>query len=666
MNLVIVESPTKARTLSRFLGRDYQIEATLGHIMDLPKTQLGVDVAHGFKPSYIVIPRQKTRVAQLKKLVLGAGRIILATDPDREGEAIASHIKDVLGSNVKFSRIVFHEITPFAVKEALAHPRGIDINLVLAQQARRILDRLVGYKLSPLLWKKVRRGLSAGRVQSVTVRLIVEREREIENFQPEEYWQIEAKLKKSRAPTDTAVLFILIEKDGQKYETRKVYSLFAGDYTVTKTTIKNEKEAQKIIEDVKEQKYKVVSVEKRLVERTPPPPFTTSTLQQEAGRRFGFSAKQTMALAQKLYEEGHITYHRTDSVNLSPVFLAAAKKFLEKNYGPKYSLEKPRVYKTKSRLAQEAHEAIRPTNISNQPSAISHQLGRDYGKLYELIWQRAVASQAAPAVLETTGVTVLTDNGYKFYTTGSVIKFAGFLKIYPQGLEEKVLPVYQEGELLDLVELFPQQKFTEPPPRYTEMSLIKTLEEKGIGRPSTYAPIIATIQERQYVEKNETKRFVPTVLGEATNDFLVGNFADVVDIPFTAEMEDELDEIAQGEKKWQPVVGDFYQPFAQKLITVENEAQKVKIKALETGEKCEKCGAPLVIRLGKFGKFLACSRFPKCDFTKAYVEKTDLFCPRCHGEIVLKRTKKGRSFYGCANWPKCKFAAWRKEEIERK
>lgn len=668
-NLVVVESPTKARTLARFLGPDFQIEATLGHLRDLPKSKLGVDVEHDFEPFYTTIPKQRKRVSELKKIAAGAEKIILATDPDREGEAIAYHVREILPSVLgevnedQWQRIVFHEITEPAIREALAHPRQIDMNLVLAQQARRVLDRLVGYKLSPLLWRKVRKGLSAGRVQSVAVRLIVEREREIKNFVPEEYWRIEVKLVKKEK--DVAVTFTLSEKNGQKFETRKTFDLFAGPYTVTKTTIENETQAREITKDLEGQIYKVVSVDKREVRRTPPPPFTTSTLQQEAGRRLGFPAKQTMSLAQKLYEEGFITYHRTDSLALSPIFLKVAREFLKKEYGPKYASLIPRIYKTKSKLAQEAHEAIRPTALGNQELGIRNQLGEKAAKLYEIIWQRALASQAAEAILETTGVGVLTDNGYKFYTSGSVVKFYGFLKIYPQALEEKVLPIYHPGEILDWREINPYQKFTEPPPRYTEMSLVKTQELAGIGRPSTYAPIISTIQERRYVEKQEGK-FLPTVLGEAVNDFLVANFLNIVEIPFTAEMEDELDEIAQGEKEWVPVLRGFYSPFEKKLAQVETEAKRVKVEAPQVpGEKCDKCGAPLVLRLGKFGKFLACSRFPDCDFTKAYWEKTDLTCPRCGGEILLKKTKKGRKFFGCSNWPKCKFAAWRREEIEK-
>lgn len=669
-NLVIVESPTKARTLSRFLGKDYQIEATLGHIRDLPKTRLGVEVDHNFEPIYITIAKQKKRVSELKKMAQKAKKIILATDPDREGEAIAWHVAQILEglsgeSRENPSRIVFHEITESAIKEALGHPREIDMNLVLSQQARRILDRLVGYKLSPLLWKKVRRGLSAGRVQSVAVRLIVEREREIKKFAIEEYWKIEAKLAKNNGKDP--VTFELVERDvvegkGEKLETRKTYQLFAGDYTVTKTTIENEEQVKQIVKDSEGQIYKVISVDKRETKRTPPPPFTTSTLQQEAGRKLGFSAKQTMSTAQKLYEEGFITYHRTDSLNLSVIFLKSAKEFLAKNYGQKYALDKPRFYKTKSKLAQEAHEAIRPTKLEIEKDAVVQTLDGNAGKLYELIWQRALATQAVEAILETTGVNVLTNNGYKFYTSGSVIKFDGFLKIYPQGTEETILPVYKEGEVLNLLELLPLQKFTDPPPRYTEMSLIKTLEEKGIGRPSTYAPIISTIQDRRYVEKQEGK-FLPTVLGEAANDFLVKNFSDIVDIPFTVQMEDELDEIAQGEKEWVPMMRNFYEPFKEKLEKVETTAERVKVEAPEVDEKCPKCGAPLVIRFGKFGRFLACSRFPDCDFTKAFAEKTDLTCPRCGGEIIMRKTKRGRTFFGCSNWPKCKFAAWRKEDI---
>jgi len=670
MDLIIVESPTKARTLGRFLKGDYQIEATIGHIRDLPQDRLGVDVASDFRPTYVIPPKKKKTVAHLKKVVKGAEKVILATDSDREGEAIAWHVTALMRGTQKsirhlptggadktqnfFSRIVFHEITKEAITEALKNPREIDINLVDAQQGRRVLDRLVGYKLSPLLWYKVRRGLSAGRVQSVTLRLIVEREREIEKFKKEEYWRIFVDLAKDKTP----ILFELIKINEKKLEERQIVKLFDGEYTITKTTIKTQKEAEKIIEKLQDQEFKVVNITSSDFERTPPPPFTTSTLQQDANRRLGFSSKQTMAIAQKLYEEGKITYHRTDSVALSENFLKACQKFVKETYGADFSLAYFRKFQTKQKLAQEAHEAIRPTNVFAKPEGKTKEA---QGRLYELIFKRAVSTQMANAKLEKTQITVLADNG-EFVVQGVKVLFPGFLILYPQGEVDKVLPPFKEGEVLKLIAFHPTQKFTEPPPRYNEASLIKSLEEKGIGRPSTYAPIISTIGERQYVEKIE-KKFQPTVLGFAVSDFLVANFPEVVDIPFTAKMEDSLDSIARGEVQWVPVIREFWDPFSVLLAKVYKEAQRVKIAVEETDKKCPSCGSSLVIRLGRYGKFLACSQFPKCHHTERYIDKTGLTCPKCKGEIIIKRTKRGKQFYGCSNYPKCDFAAWKKEQI---
>lgn len=685
MNLVIVESPTKAKTLSSFLGKEYQVEATLGHLRDLPAKKLGVNIENNFKPSYVIIPSKKQRVAEIKKIMKKASKVILATDPDREGEAIAYHAAVLLRevgprqarSNL-FRRIVFHEITKSAVQKALANPREIDIKLVEAQQARRILDRLVGYKLSPLLWKKMsRQWLSAGRVQSVAVRLIVEREREREKFKEEEYWRINGvfqKLKtqiknKKLKEREGDILAELVAKNGERYEKVVSFNLFDGKYTVTKTSIENLASAERIINDFKNHCFEVVSVDKKEVRRFPPPPFITSTLQQEASSRLGFSSKKTMSLAQRLYEKGLITYHRTDSVFLSEKFLRAARDFIKKMHGERYMLEQPRKYKTKSKLAQEAHEAIRPTELAARGSRLEARgdLTKDHLRLYELIFNRAVASQAKEAVIDTTKIGILSDNGYLFEAKGSVVKFDGFLKILRraqdrflgQSREDKIVPEVMVGEKLRLVESLPTQHNTFPPPRYTEASLVKTLEKSGIGRPSTYAPTISTILARQYVEKEEG-RFAPLILGETVNDFLVKNFPKIIDIPFTAEMENSLDLIAQGEKKWLPVMNDFYKPFKEQLEKVNKKAKKVALPTEETKEKCPKCGAKLVIKIGRFGKFIACSGFPECDYTAPLLEKTGINCPKCGGQVVIKKTRKGKRFYGCENWPKCKFASWKK------
>ena len=713
MYLVIVESPTKARTIGRFLGNDYQIIASMGHVVDLSKKKLGVDVDNDFSPDYQVIEDKKKTIKELKEKASRANTIILATDPDREGEAIASHVvellKDTTGvtgkkarGGFRFQRIVFHEITKEAIQEALQHPRDIDMCLVSAQTARRVLDRLVGYKLSPLLWQKVRRGLSAGRVQSVAVRLIVEREREREKFLQKPYWTIHVWLKSERQ--DATVEFELVEIDGEKIEEKETITLYDGDYTFSKTTIDIQKKADAILKDLEKSGFIVLDILQKKTKRSPYPAFTTSTLAQEASRRFGFSAKRTMRAAQKLYEEGHITYHRTDSVAMSKSAIFAMRAFIKKEFDKKYVSAYARVYKTKQKLAQEAHEAIRPTNISNQQLATlrlrsgqaSNQLGGDAIRLYELIWKRAVATQMADAILEST--TVLVDAGgpvpagpatrsshgapaslaeaanadalrvrptlvspaqttYRFKASGSVVVFDGFLKLYPQALSEQRLPVYAKAELLTLTKKEAMFHQTAPPPRYNEASLIATLEEKGIGRPSTYAPIISTIQDRQYTEKDESGRFVPTPVGNAVNDFLVKNFSDIDDIPFTAQMEDELDAIAGGKSEWVPMIKTFYDPFAQKLEQVKTVG-RVTIETEKTDEICKKCGSPMVIRTGKFGKFLSCSTFPTCDFSKSFIQKTQYKCPKDGGMVIVKRTKKGRQFYGCSNYPTCDFAAW--------
>ncbi|OGH21264.1 MAG: DNA topoisomerase I [Candidatus Levybacteria bacterium RIFCSPLOWO2_01_FULL_38_13] len=702
-NLVIVESPTKARTIGRFLGKDYEIKASMGHIMDLPKSKLGVN-EKTFEPQYELVSEKRMAISDLKEGSRKAESIIIATDPDREGEAIASHIKQILSekdtkilskknknllisqypniSSSKFKRIVFHEITKEAIEEALKNPRDIDQALVDAQTARRVLDRLVGYKISPVLWQKVRRGLSAGRVQSVALRLIVEREREIEKFKKEKYYTITAVMVNLKshaagiASGDARQItnnkeeteFELIEIDGEKVEFQETLNLYDGQYKITKTTLDNLGKTQRIVEDLERKNFEVLDILKKEIRRSPYPPFTTSTLQQEASRRLFFSGRRTMSLAQKLYEEGFITYHRTDSVVISQSATFALRNYVKKEFGDKYLPEKPRFYKTKQKLAQEAHEAIRPTGLNNQPSTINNQLGRDYGKLYELIWRRALASQMSDAIIEQTNVLVDSgDKKYRLKANGSVLLFDGFLKITPQALNDIILPDFKVNEEINFKEILWKEHETTPPSRYNDASLVATLEEKGIGRPSTYATIISTIESRRYIERQEG-RFVPTYVGIAVSDFLVENFSSIDDIPFTASMEDELDAIANEKKEWVPVIEKFYSELAQKLEGVKG-AQRVKIETEETDERCPKCGSKLVIRIGRFGKFLSCSTFPKCDFTKPYLEEVGIPCPKCGkdkgGQVISRKTRKGRKFYGCSNYPNCNFAAWKLEDIKK-
>ncbi len=641
--LIIVESPTKGKTLGNFLGKEYELAASFGHVRDLPKSKLGVDIENNFAPQYVIPTKSRKTVNSLKKLVKDASEVILATDEDREGEAIAYHLKEILGLK-SYQRIVFHEITEKAIKEALKNPRQLYLNLVDAQTARRVLDRIVGYKLSPLLWKKVARGLSAGRVQSATVRLIVEREREIEKFKAEEYWNIIASLK-----TKNEFDAILIEKDDKK---------------IPKLGIKTQKEAETIVNDLKDAIFEVTSIDKKATKRNPLPPFTTSTLQQTAGQRLRLSSYKTMSLAQNLYERGLISYHRTDSLNLSAESTFAAKKYIIENFGEKYWPGFSRKYKTKSKGAQEAHEAIRPSNPQNDPQKLN--LEGAQAKLYQLIWSRFMASQMSEAIIDSTDVKIEARNPesckYIFQARGQILKFEGFLKIYPLQFGENEIPELQEKEILELIKLTPSQHFTQPLARYNEPSLIKALEQYGIGRPSTYAPIISTIQRRNYVSKNEQKKFQPTEIGTVVNDLLVENFPKIVDIEFTAKMEADLDEIAEGEKEWQKVVSDFYQPFAETLSRKEKELSKQEIAEEKTDKKCPECGAELIIKLGRFGKFYACTNFPKCRYTESLKDnKLGIPCPKCkQGEITEKRTKKGKIFYGCNKFPKCDFALWDK------
>ncbi len=650
MNLVIVESPTKAKTISKFLGSDYKVESSYGHIRDLPKSTLGIDVEKNFEPKYIVPIKAKKVVKQLKEDAKKSGEIILATDEDREGEAIAWHLAETLGIK-KPRRIVFHEITKSAIENALKHPRALDSNLIDAQQARRILDRLVGYKLSPFLWKKVVRGLSAGRVQSVAVRLIVERENEIRAFKPEEYWTIVAQLLKSGVP---------IEFNLTKIE----------DKAIDKFEIKTKERAEEIVADLRKSNFEITGLHSKEATKNPPAPFTTSTMQQEAARRLGYSAKKTMVIAQHLYENGHITYMRTDSVNLSNEFVGVAKTWLEKELGKEYALTAPRFFKSKSKLVQEAHEAIRPTNVAEIPDAIGLTDASEK-KLYKMVWQRAVASQMPEAKISLTAADAtagLPGQGkYTLRANGQQIIFDGYLKVWPQKFSEKTLPDLEKGEKLSAKEITPFQHFTEPLPRYSEATLIKALEEHGIGRPSTYAPTLSVIQTRNYVQK-EQGNFKPTETGELVNKVLTEHFPQIVDIDFTAKMEEQLDNVAHGKEKWQQVIGDFYVPFAKNLEEKYLEVNKSElVKEEMTDEKCEKCGKPMMVKYGRFGKFLACSGFPDCKTTKALAKEPPkmigMKCPKClEGEVIERKVSKGRArgkmFWGCSRYPKCDYASW--------
>lgn len=682
-NLVIVESPTKARTISKYLGDDYLIKYSMGHIMDLPKSTLGVDVEHDFKPELDVILEKKKLIAELKSAAKGAESIILATDPDREGEAIASNLQEILSSNLKFKiknlkfkRIVFHEITKEAIIEAIKNPREVDHNLVDAQTARRVLDRLVGYKLSPILWRTIRRGLSAGRVQSIALRLITEREREIEKFKKEPYWSLHAVF--AQGPKDIGVEFELIQIEGKKIESQESFDLYDGKYTVSKTIINSAEKADKLQKDVSSCQFEVADINEKQAKRSPLAPYTTSTLQQDASRRFGYSGKRTMSLAQKLYEEGFITYHRTDSTALSPVAVKQMRDYIKKEFGDKYVPDKPRLYLAKQKSAQEAHEAIRPTKIDRKSEQVAADLDRDCAKIYDLIWRRGVGCQMADALIQSTtvfadskGVRPLTDKSsgegsypkYRLKASGSVLVFDGFLKLNPQALQDTQLPQFSSGKELVTKKVFTTEHETSHPPRYNDASIIATLEDKGIGRPSTYASIISTLVERSYVERVD-KKFIPTPVGTAVNDFLVNNFSNIDDIPFTAGMEEELDQVALGKKNWVEMMQAFYAPFEKKLVEAKG-AERVKIATEKTGEKCPECGEDLVVRIGKFGRFVSCSNFPECKFTKPFVEETELMCPKDGGKIIVKKTRKGRKFFGCSNYPNCTFASWKLEDIKK-
>src|SRR5258708_306053 len=641
MDLIIVESPTKAKTLGKFLGKDYEVEATMGHIKDLPKSKLGIDVEHNFKPDYQEMPGKADVIKILKKASKNAKKIYLATDPDREGESISEHVAEIVDAK-KAVRIAFHEITKEAVEEAIATPRKIDENLVDAQIARRVLARLVGYNLSALLWRKVRRGLSAGRVQSVAVRLIVEKEAEIAKFKADEYWEIYCEL---------------LTNSKKQFRVELI-----------KTEVENKKKADEVVADLKKAEFGVIELKKREVSKNPYAPFTTSTMTQTAARFFGWSAKRTMRNAQGLYEEGHITYHRTDSTNIAAVAITKVRGFIQKEYGEKYLPSAPRIYKTKSKSAQEAHEAIRPTNIPSSTITIKKtKFSGDLEKLYGLIWKRFVSSQMANSIYDETTIDVKAD-AYLLRASGQIMKFDGWRKVLPlKQTDEGVvnLPEVTKGEKLTLIKIDPMQKFTLPPARFNEASLIKTLEKLGIGRPSTYAPIISTIQLRQYVEKSEGK-FFPTSVGKAVTEFLMKNFSDVLDYQFTAEMEETLDKVAEGKKKWVTEIKNFYTPFEKKLESVTEKSERVKIETEKLGRKCPKCKeGELVIRVGRFGKFISCSRFPECDYTEKFTQKIGMKCPDCkNGEVIVKKTGKGRLFYGCSNYPECKYASWKNPKQE--
>jgi DNA topoisomerase-1 len=670
--LVIVESPAKARTIGKYLGAGYTVRASMGHVRDLPKSTLGVDVDDNFAPTYLV-PRDKSKIVkELKESVQGAREVYLATDPDREGEAIAWHLIQATGAEAKpVHRVVFYEITPEAVSQAMASPRAIDPDLVDAQQARRVLDRLVGYKVSPLLWKKVKRGLSAGRVQTAALRIVVEREREILAFEPVEFWTIDAELAK---------------QTGSEPRPQDIFRAGLHRVAGKKPQLDNEEQANAILTALDGASYRVADVTRKEVQRRPSPPFTTSTLQQEASRKLGFGVRRTMQLAQELYEgvdlgpqgrQGLITYMRTDSTNVASSAQMAARDEIARRFGAEYLPEQPPVYARRAKSAQEAHEAVRPTDPHRDPASVKPYLSAPQARLYQLIWQRFIASQMRPAILDQTGVDVAAgslgeisrpgDPPFLFRATGSVVKFPGYMAVYQAGrdegdaadeLEKGALPPLGSGEDLDLLRLISEQHFTQPPPRFTEASLVKTLEEKGIGRPSTYAPTIATILARGYVVTEERK-LVATELGLIVNDLLVEHFPYVFDVGFTSQMEEELDEIASGERAWVPTLHEFYGPFVETLARAEQTMERVRLKDEPAGEDCELCGRPMVIKLGKFGKFLACSGFPECRNARPLLIRVGVTCPTCgEGEVVERRSKKGRTFFGCERYPACDFVSW--------
>ncbi|RIO95252.1 type I DNA topoisomerase [Staphylococcus haemolyticus] len=649
-NLVIVESPAKAKTIEKYLGKKYKVIASMGHVRDLPRSQMGVDVEDNFEPKYITIRGKGPVVKDLKKYAKKAKNVFLASDPDREGEAIAWHLSKILElDDTKENRVVFNEITKDAVKESFKHPRGIEMNLVDAQQARRILDRLVGYNISPVLWKKVKKGLSAGRVQSVALRLVIDRENEIRNFKPEEYWSIEGEF---------------------RYKKSKFTAKFLH-YKNKPFKLKTKKDVEKITTELDGDKFEITNVNKKEKTRNPANPFTTSTLQQEAARKLNFKARKTMMLAQQLYEGidlkrqgtvGLITYMRTDSTRISQTAKDEAKKYIEDKYGKDYISNRTAKGKQGD---QDAHEAIRPTSTLRTPDEMKSYLTRDQHRLYKLIWERFVASQMAPAILDTVALDV-TQNNIKFRANGQTIKFKGFMTLYVEAKDDKdnekenKLPNLSKGDEVTATQIEPAQHFTQPPPRYTEARLVKTLEELKIGRPSTYAPTIDTIQKRNYV-KLESKRFVPTELGEIVYEQVKDYFPEIIDVEFTVNMETLLDKIAEGDIGWRKVIDNFYGSFKLDVKRAEEEMEKVEIKDEPAGEDCEVCGSPMVIKMGRYGKFMACSNFPDCRNTKAIIKTIGVTCPKCKdGDVVERKSKKNRLFYGCSNYPECDFISWDK------
>ncbi|GHH96545.1 type I DNA topoisomerase [Neobacillus kokaensis] len=651
--LVIVESPAKAKTIERYLGKKYKVKASMGHVIDLPRSQMGVNVEQNFEPKYITIRGKGPVLKELKTAAKKAKKVFLAADPDREGEAIAWHLAHSLGVDTESDcRVVFNEITKDAIKESFKHPRSINMDLVDAQQARRVLDRLVGYNISPLLWKKVKKGLSAGRVQSVAVRLIIDREKEIQAFVPEEYWTIEGEFLK-----------------GTNHFSGFFYSL-AGQ---GKTDLKSEEDVQKILREMEGNKFKVISVSKKERKRNPAPPFTTSSLQQEAARKLNFRAKKTMMLAQQLYEGielgsegtvGLITYMRTDSTRISEVAQTEAADYIKSAYGDNYLKTEQRKEKKQSN-AQDAHEAIRPTSSFRDPNSLKAFLSRDQLRLYKLIWERFLASQMAQAVMDTMSVDLQNGNAI-FRATGSKVKFPGFMKLYVEGSDDqvdeinKMLPDLNEGDEVFQKDIEPKQHFTQPPPRYTEARLVKTLEELGIGRPSTYAPTLDTIQKRGYVGL-DNKRFVPTELGEIVHEVMVEFFPEIIDVEFTARLEKGLDNVEDGKMPWIKLIDSFYKEFETHLKIAEQVMEKIEIKDEPAGEDCENCGSPMVFKMGRYGKFMACSNFPDCRNTKPIVKEIGVTCPSCNeGTIIERKSKKKRIFYGCSRYPECEFISWDK------
>ncbi|MCR3758531.1 type I DNA topoisomerase [Clostridium felsineum] len=647
--LVIVESPAKAKTIGKYLGKNYIVEASMGHVRDLPKSTLGVDIDDNYNPKYITIRGKGELLDKLKKAAKKCDKVYLATDPDREGEAISWHLSKVLkiDENEK-CRIEFNEITKNAIKSAIKTPREINVNLVDAQQARRVLDRLVGYKISPILWRKVKWGLSAGRVQSVALKMICNKEKLINDFKPEEYWSIDAS----------------VYKDSKKDKFTIKLTSFKGK----KLKIGNKEENEQIISAIKKNKFKVENVKEGTKNKNTLPPFTTSTLQQDANKKLNFSTKKTMSVAQQLYEgvdvKGHgtiglITYMRTDSVRISKEAQDAAADFITKEYGKEYLPANPKQYKSKKNI-QDAHEAIRPTYIELTPSMVKASLKDDQFKLYNLIWSRFMASQMANCILNTLSIEI-TNGDYTFRASGSNIKFEGFMKIYKYNIEEEEdnekIPVLQKGDLLNVDNVDGKQHFTQPPARFTEASLVKTLEENGIGRPSTYAPIISTLIDRKYVKK-EKKAIYLTELGSIVDNILSDYFKQIIDVEFTADMENKLDNVEEGKENWKEIVDEYFKPLKEAIEIAEKEVAKITIEDEVTDIKCDKCGRNMVIKHGRFGDFLACPGYPDCKNTKPIVEKLEVKCPKCGGDVIIRRSKKGRKFFGCSNYPKCDFVSW--------